>query len=116
VAIVRALAFLTLLLSAADHWTTYLCLRAPLNGWEVSEANPIAEWLFEAVGLVPGLLVDSAATLCAVGFLVTTRRISGTMKFGFFGLIAVWTGLAVVNNLNAISTIGISVFGTGLGA
>jgi hypothetical protein len=108
----RALAFLTLLLSAADHWTTYLCLRTPLSGWEVSEANPIAEWLFEAVGLVPGLFVDSAVTLCAVAFLVTTRRISSATKFGFFGLIAAWTGFAVVNNLNAISTIGISLFGT----
>jgi len=112
VEIVRTLAFLTLLLSAADHWTTYLCLRSPLKGWEVSEANPIAEWLFEAVGLVPGLLLDSAVTLGAVAFLLTTRRISGVAKFGFFGLIAAWTGIAVVNNLNAISTIGISVFGT----
>lgn len=108
----RTLAFLTLLLSAADHWTTYLCLRTPLKGWEVNEANPIAEWLFEAVGLVPGLLLDSAVTLGAVAFLLTTRRISGVAKFGFFGLIAAWTGIAVLNNLNAISTIGISVFGT----
>jgi len=109
---VRALAFLTVLLSAADHWTTYLCLRTPLEGWEVSEANPIADWLFRSVGLVPGLLVDSVITLVAVAFLLTTRRISGGPKLCFFGLIAAWTGVAVVNNVHAISAIGLSLLGT----
>ena len=54
------IAFATLVLSAADHWTTYLCLRNPVTGWDVSEANPISDWLFSGIGLVPGLLVDSA--------------------------------------------------------
>ena len=40
------LAVLTLALTAADHWTTYLCLRAPVEGWQVTEANPLASWLF----------------------------------------------------------------------
>ena len=108
----RILALLTLILSAADHWTTYLCLRTPLDGWEVTEANPLAEWLFSSLGLVPGLLVDSAVTLVAVAFLLGTRHLSDTVKIGFFGIIAAWTGIAVVNNLNAISTIGLSVLGT----
>jgi hypothetical protein len=107
----RALALLTILLSAADHWTTYLCLRAPLAGWEITEANPIADWLFGSVGLVPGLLVDSALTLGAVAFLLTTTRLSDTAKSCFFGLIAAWTGVAVINNLQAISTIGLSLLG-----
>jgi len=59
---VYALAIATLALSAADHWTTYLCLRSPVLGWQVTEANPISQWLFEAIGLVPGLLLDSAVT------------------------------------------------------
>jgi hypothetical protein len=108
----RALALLTVLLSAADHWTTYVCLRAPLNGWEVTEANPIAEWLFGSLGLVPGLFVDSALTLASVAFLLTTRRIPSAAKSAFFGVIAAWTGVAVVNNLYAISTIGLSLLGT----
>ena len=66
------LAILTLLLSAADHWTTYLCLRAPVAGWHVAEANPLAEWLFASFGLVPGLLIDSGVTLVAVAFLLST--------------------------------------------
>jgi hypothetical protein len=108
----RALALLIVLLSAADHWTTYLCLRAPLSGWEVTEANPISDWLFETMGLVPGLLVDSVLTLATMAFLLTTRRIPSAAKSCFFGLIAAWTGVAVVNNLHAISTIGLSLLGT----
>jgi hypothetical protein len=106
------LALLTLVLSAADHWTTYLCLRSPLDGWEITEANPLAEWLFEAAGLVPGLWIDSAVTIMAVAFLLSTRRFSENAKIGFFSMIAAWTGIAVVNNLKAISTIGLSITGS----
>jgi hypothetical protein len=108
----RILALLTLLLSAADHWTTYVCLRAPHDGWEVTEANPIAEWLFGSVGLASGLAIDSVVTLAAVGFLITTTRINHTVKSCFFALIAAWTAIAIINNLNAISAIGASVLGT----
>jgi hypothetical protein len=108
----RAMALLTVLLSAADHWTTYLCLRAPLLGWEVTEANPIANWLFGSFGLVPGLVLDSFLTLGAVGFLLTTQRVSSAAKFCFFGAIVAWTGFAVINNLQAISDIGLSLLGT----
>jgi len=107
----QALALLILTLSAADHWTTYLCLRAPATGWEVTEANPLAEWLFGSIGLVPGLLVDSAVTVAAVTFLVFTRRFGSGTKLVFFGLIAFVTAVAVVNNLFALSAIGGSILG-----
>ena len=68
------LATLTVLLSAADHWTTYLCLSKPVAGVVVSEANPIADWLFSSVGLVPGLLVDSVLTLAALVLVIRTLR------------------------------------------
>jgi hypothetical protein len=110
---VNILAMLTLVLSAADHWTTYLCLRDPVTGWEVTEANPIAEWLFGTVGLVPGLLLDSAVTLVAVVFLVSTRLIPRRVKAGFFGFVVLSTGFAVVNNLKAISLLGLSPIGVG---
>lgn len=107
----QLLALLILALSAADHWTTYLCLRAPNAGWEVIEANPIAEWLFGSLGLVPGLMLDSAVTIGAVAFVVTTQHLGMATKYGFFGLIAFTTGVAVVNNLHAISAIGIPLLG-----
>ena len=109
----QLLALLTLLLSAADHWTTYLCLRAPQTGWEVTEANPIADWLFSSLGLIPGLLVDSFVTIGAVAFLVGTSRLPELPKLCFFAFISAWTGYAVVNNLQAASSMGLSLLGTG---
>ncbi len=107
----RILAVLTLILSAADHWTTYLCLRQPVLGWQVTEANPIADWLFGAIGLVPGLLVDSLVTVAAVAFLLTTRQIPALAKSVFFVVVIAWTGFAVANNLQAIEALGLSPLG-----
>ena len=105
------LASLTLILTAADHWTTYLCLRAPVEGWAVSEANPIAESLFGAVGLVPGLMIDSVVTIFAIAFLITTPRLPRAVKGAFFLCVVFWTTHAVVNNLEAIRMLGLSPLG-----
>jgi hypothetical protein len=102
------LALLTLLLTGADHWTTWVCLRHPVEGWVVAEANPLAEWLFSAAGLVPGLLIDSAVTLAALGFLVRTDLIPHALKVSFLCLATVWTAAAVANNLDAITRLGLS--------
>ena len=106
-------AITTLALSAVDHWTTYVCLRQPVSGWQVIEANPISEWLFSWIGLVPGLLFDSFITVCAVLFLVTTRRLPQTLKTVFFSAVVLTTGYAVVNNLRAIDAMGLSPLGLG---
>jgi hypothetical protein len=105
------LAVLTLLLAAADHWTTYLCLRQPIEGWLVLEANPISQWLFTTIGLVPALLLDSALTLAAVLFLAKSRILPVPAKGIFFGVVITWTAFAVANNLDAIQTLGLSPFG-----
>jgi hypothetical protein len=110
---VHVLAIATLALSAADHWTTYVCLRSPVSGWQVTEANPISEWLFSAVGLVPGLLVDSVVTVAAVAFLLTTSRLPDVVKRTFLSLVIVSTGYAVINNYRAIDALGISPLGLG---
>lgn len=104
----RLFALTTILLTCADHWTTYLCLHAPVDGWVVVEANPIAEWLFGWAGLDAGLLIDSAVTLGAVAFLATTDVFSHLMKTSLLAVIAVSTGYAVVNNLGAISRMGLA--------
>ena len=108
-----ALAIATLALSAADHWTTYVCLSQPVSGWLVTEANPISDWLFQSVGLIPGLLIDSVVTVGAVAFLLTTRRLPNFAKKTFFGLVILSTGYAVINNYRAIEALGISPLGIG---
>ena len=108
----HALAALTIVLSAADHWTTYLCLRAPITGWQVAEANPLAQWLFDSFGLVPGLMIDSGVTLGAIAFLLSTRQIPKLTKGLFFGLVIVGTSVAVYNNWIAIQALGLSPLGS----
>jgi hypothetical protein len=103
----RVFAITTILLTGVDHWTTYLCLHAPINGWSVVEANPIAEWLFSWAGLGIGLMIDSCLTLVAVVFLATTTIFGRTMRVGLLAIITVATGYAVFNNLGAISRMGI---------
>ena len=102
---------LTVVFTMADHWTTYLCLRAPVDSWQVSEANPIARWLFDSVGLLPGILLDSAITITAIVFLLRTPLVPPRMKAAFFFLVATWTGWAVTNNLGALRALGLSPWG-----
>lgn len=104
----RILTLATLLLTGADHWTTYLCLKQPVAGWMVTEANPFADWLFQLAGLGPGLLIDTAITLAAVFFLATTRTFDHRVKLLLLGIISVSTGYAVLNNLGAISRMGLA--------
>ena len=110
---VRTLAGLTVMLTGADHWTTYVCLRMPVQGWEVIEANPLADWLFSAAGLVPGLAIDTTITLAAVGFLLATPRFARGVKLGLLLFLVTTTGYAVMNNLNAIQDLGLSPLGVG---
>lgn len=98
---------LVVLVSAADHWTTYLCLRAPVSGWVVTEANPVADWLFRSFGLVEGLVIDSLITLAALAVLYQTRRVPLVAKNAFLVAVFIGTGLAVINNLEAISQLGL---------
>ncbi len=107
------LATLTLLLSAADHWTTYLCLRTRVEGWTVTEVNPIADWLFQSMGLVPGLVLDSVVTIGAVAFLIQTHRLPKIAKQAFFVIVCAGTAYAVDNNLRAIGALGLSPLGIG---
>jgi hypothetical protein len=103
------LALVVAVLSAADHWTTWLCLRAPVSGWTVTEANPIADWLFRHVGLVEGLALDSLVTVIALAFLVRTRRVPPRVKLAFLCLVIVVTGGAVVSNVEALEVLGLSL-------
>jgi hypothetical protein len=105
----RWIATITLVLTTADHWTTYLCLRKPIHGFEVIEANPVADWLFGSVGLIPGLLFDTTITLLALAFLVFTTQLSEIVKYGFLTLTCCATSFAVANNLQAMSAMGISL-------
>ena len=96
-----------LLVTLGDHYTTWVCLRAPIPGWDITEANPLADYLFQVFGLVPGLLIDSLATVIAVTWLYHTPVFSGKLKIGGFLAATALTTYAVVNNLGAMISVGI---------
>lgn len=104
----RFFAFTTILLTCADHWTTWLCLKDPVQGWNVSEANPVADWLFQSAGLSGGLMIDSLVTLGAVAFVLTTPVFDRSVKVGLLAVITCATGYAVANNVEAIQRMGLS--------
>jgi len=111
--ILRTMAIATLVLTGADHWTTYVCLRKPIIGWNVMEANPVVDLLFSTTGLMGGLAIDSFLTLAVVAFLFRTKAFSRGAKQAFLSVIVLTTGYAVVNNIQAISALGISPLGIG---
>lgn len=104
----RVFASSTIVLTGLDHWTTYLCLREPVEGWIVSEANPVADWLFQSAGLGTGLALDSLVTLGAVYFLLVSRFFAPRIKTGLLALLTLSTGYAVLHNLGAIARMGLA--------
>lgn len=101
------LSLAVLALTALDHWTTFVCLRVTVPGFAVREGNPLAAWLFEQVGLVPGLVLDSVITVAALAFLLATRRVPATAKTLLLLMIGTWTAGAVANNVRAIEALGL---------
>ena len=104
----RVLGALALLFALMDHWTTWLCLRAPIPGWQVTEANPLANWLFGSVGLIEGLWLDSIVTLIAVVLVARTKRLARPLKLALLGLLVCTSAFAVANNFEVIRHIGVS--------
>jgi hypothetical protein len=94
------------LLTAGDHYTTWLALHAPVPGWEVTEANPIARWLFGTFGLVGGLAVDSVLTFVA-GIWGYRARVAEETKIVVCLVICLTTGYAIWNNAQALYSTGI---------
>jgi len=106
-----ALLVAILILTTADHVTTYLCLTEAAEGFQVSEANPVAAWLFARAGLLQGLALDTLLTCGALLFLAATPRFTPALKTAMLAFVTVATSLAVVNNLFAIAELGILPFG-----
>ncbi|MBK7947738.1 MAG: hypothetical protein IPK00_03095 [Deltaproteobacteria bacterium] len=104
----RLFVWTTIALTCADHWTTWVCLHAPVEGWDVVEANPVAEWLFQQAGLAAGLAIDTALTLAAIGYLALTRNLAHEIKLGLLAVITLTTGYAVLCNLGAVTQMGIA--------
>lgn len=104
-----ALGFLVLLFNATDNATTFFCLSTPTPGFQVTEANPIARWVFETFGLMQGLILEGIVTAATVVFLVYTQRIPPRAKLVLLAVLAMIPAWASLNNLNVLRMIGMAV-------
>ena len=105
---VTALAILAVwVLSAADHYTTYLMLANPIPGWDVWESNPVAKWLFDTFGLIPGLAIDSVFTIGAGIWAYGTSLVIEEWKIVWCIVVCGGTWYAVHNNVNVLYTTGV---------
>ena len=93
-----ALGILVVLLNVADNVTTFLCLRAPVPGFELSEANPAASWLFGFMGLRSGLIFEMVVTTAAVALLVVTDHVPPRIKLALLVVLAALPAWAAINN------------------
>ncbi len=98
---------LVMVLNFLDNATTFVCLRTPIPGMNVVEANPFARWLFDSVGLLQGLAFETFVSTAAVCFLVLTPLVSDRVRFTILTILAILPGVAVVNNLHVIHQIGL---------
>lgn len=103
------LGVLVLVFNLADNATTFVCLRQPVPGFEVFEANPLAAWLFDKVGLVEGLVFEMLITTAAVTFLVWTTRLSGRLRLGILAILVALPAWAAANNMLVMRAIQIPV-------
>ena len=103
------LGVLVVLFNIADNTTTYLCLRAPVPGFEVAEANPAANWLFGTIGLVPGLVLEMAVTSAAIAFLVATAHVPPRVKLALLLILAALPAWAAINNSLVIRATGLPI-------
>ncbi len=101
----RILGGLAVLFNLLDNLTTYLCLRDPVEG--LYEANPIARWIFDQIGLVEGLAAETVVTTLAILFIVVTNRTSYKVRMVCLALIALLAAYAATNNLFVMQDIGL---------
>lgn len=101
------LAFLVVVFNLADNATTFLCLQAPVPGYHVIEANPFARWLFDTLGLLEGLALETFLTTAAVVFLVVSSRIPHSARLVLLGMLAVLPAWAAMHNLEVMQAIGL---------
>ncbi len=62
------------LLIVGDCVSTYFCLTASTSAYRVWEGNPVTNWLFQWVGLVPGLVLLAVAKAVGLFYLFAVAK------------------------------------------
>ncbi len=96
---------IVVLFNALDNLTTFLCLS---QSEDCIEANPVAAWLFDSMGLVNGLVLEMSITALAVIFLVVTNYVPRHVKVVLLTILTILPAWASLNNMYVMDAIGIS--------
>ena len=106
--LVWTLTIVFIALQLADFYTTWACLHQPIPGWEALEINPISALLFERLGLVPGLVLDTTLGTGVIVWLARVRYLKYRLKIGLLVFLTFITACAVVNNYYNMVKMGIA--------
>ena len=93
------LAVLAFLFNAADNVTTYICLRTRVDGFEIYEANPLAAWGFDLIGLGTGLWIETILCAAAIAFLVYSPLFGLRVRLMLLAVLAALPAGAALNNM-----------------
>lgn len=106
VVLLKSLGTLAIFANFFDSWTTHRCLYKPFEGYIVVEANPFAQFIFNAIGLGPGLLLDLAITIGLILLVTQTRIFSDWAKVLLLLLLGLPPAYAAWNNYQVMQMIG----------
>lgn len=99
----KVLGALFLLAVVGDSLTTYLALTTPSATIMAYEANPLARYLFETLGLEETLVLDFFVSVAALS-LVFCLRIAYRWKVVILSFFVALTAAAVANNTWVLMT------------
>lgn len=103
----RILYVLVNLANLGDDITTYIALTSTVQlGFFIEEANPIARWLFDTMGLAQGLVFETVIMVAISTWLLLVKNLPYKLKFGVFAILLTMTVAAFVNNVWVLSTKG----------
>jgi hypothetical protein len=99
----KILFVLLILANLGDNISTYLALALPaIEGMLITEANPIAAWIFETMGLVKGLIFEFVLSIGILFWLMGVKNIPYKWKVVIFVGILIPTVYAVINNVKIL--------------
>ena len=104
------LAALAFLFNAADNLTTYWCLSSPIDGFEIYEANPLAAWGFQLIGLEFGLWLETVLCGAAILFLLYSPLFGFRARMALLAVLAALPAGAAANNLLVMRELRILLF------
>lgn len=104
----KILFVLIILANLGDNFSTYWALTLPAKeGMLITEANPIAAWIFEAMGLVKGLIFEFVLGIGLIWWLMGVKDIPYRWKVVIFAGILIPTVYAVINNIGVLTSAGV---------